>query len=558
MQPRQGTQRIGLHALVATVAWTWGVSTSVAAEVPFIFRDVGAETGLLPGVAGIRGHGAAWGDVDGDGWPDLFVGTFHNAGSKSSLFFRNQKGRFRLDDQKQLQLSSCASGAVFADFNNDGWLDLYVSNNAHARQGERAAPSALFRNEGNGRFTDVSRESSACPAGFQGRSVAAADLDGDGLLDLVACDFYYALKAPKGVALYRNLGGFHFKDIADSAGLPRGSARPGVAVADVNDDGWPDLFLTSADGNNGLFLNDGHGNFREARSMRPVFAWKCPSSSDAPTGVCIGDVNRDGLPDIVVGNHFKQPWREPAPVRLYLHMGVKDGDPIFRDVTEAAGLIPLDMKAPHVEIQDFDNDGWPDISVSVVKFRDGNPVPMIFRNLGIRDGIPRFDASAWAVNDFPTDADRGQRRANDFAAKMLREKKVIYTAAGPTADYDRDGRLDLFLANWWIESQSLLLRNETSGGHWLEVRVDGKDSVNRMGIGAKVRVYPAGKLGDPRELLGCREIAAGYGWCSGQEAIAHFGLGMAAAVDLEIELPHRKGTTARRGVQANRRLTVKP
>src|SRR5581483_9564013 len=174
--------------------------------------------------------------------------------------------------------------------------------------------------------------------------------------------------------IYRNIVGFQFKYVAATAGVPRGAARPGVAIADLNNDGWPDLFLTSADGNNGLFLNDGRGNFREAPGTRETFAWKCPSSSDAPTGVCIADVNRDGLPDIVVGNHFKQPWREPAPVRLYLHMGIKDGIPSFRDVTEAAALIPLGMKGPHVEIQDFDNDGWPDISVSIVKFRDGKPV----------------------------------------------------------------------------------------------------------------------------------------------------------------------------------------
>src|SRR5262249_13183851 len=151
----------------------------------FVFRDVGAETGLLPAAAGVRGHAAAWGDADGDGYPDLFLGTFHNAGSKTSLFLRNTGGKFRLDDQEALRLSSCARGAVFVDLENRGRLDLYVSNNAHGREGVTAAPPALFRNDGGGKFTDVSRDSGACPPGFMGRTVAAADFDGDGLLDLV-------------------------------------------------------------------------------------------------------------------------------------------------------------------------------------------------------------------------------------------------------------------------------------------------------------------------------------------------------------------------------------
>jgi hypothetical protein len=354
---------------------------------------------------------------------------------------------------------------------------------------------------------------------------------------------------------------FVFRDVGDEAGLfPALAGIRGHAAAwgDVDGDTWPDLFLTLADGSNRLLLNDGHGKFREAPGTRAVFAWKCPTAEDSPTGVCIADVNRDGLPDIVVGHHFKRPWQEPAPVRLYLNRGVKDGNPTFKDVTEAAGLTPLGMKAPHVEIQDFDNDGWPDISVSIIKFKDDKPYPVIFRNLGIRDGIPRFRDDAWEVNDFPTAADRGAKRTNDFFQKLLQDHKIIYGAASPSCDYDRDGRLDVLLVNWWTESRSLLLRNEMPGGNWLDVQVEGRNGVNRMGIGARVHVYRAGKLGEAPSLLGCREIAAGYGWCSGQEAVAHFGLDKEEMFDLEIILPHGKGNIVQRGVQANQRLTVKP
>jgi hypothetical protein len=549
------TAAIALAVILAT--WGQGQSSDGPAS-SFIFKDVGDETGLFPHVGGIRGHAAAWGDVDGSGYPSLFVGTFADAGSKTSLFFRNDKGKFRLDAQEHLRLSSCASGALFVDLDNRGRLDLYVGNNAHGKDGIRAAPSALFRNEGGGKFADVSRESGACPPGLQARTVAALDFDGDGLLDLIVCDFYYTTRASRGIALFRNKGNFQFEDVTEAAGLPVGSAVSGVAVADLNNDGWPDLFLTSPDGNNRLFLNDGKGRFREAPMSRDVFAWKNAGPDDAPTGVCIADLNRDGLPDIVVGHHFKQPWARPAPIRLYLNRGIKEGVPTFEDVTEAAGLKPLAMKAPHLEIQDFDNDGWPDIYVSIVKFAGGKPYPVIYRNLGIKDGIPRFGDDAWNVNDFPTPQDRAVKGGSTgFFKKMLEDKKIIYMAAGPTADFDRDGRLDIFLANWWPESRSLLLRNETRGGNWLEVQVEGSKGVNRMGVGSKVKVYPAGKLGQADSLLGCREINIGYGWCSGQEAVAHFGLGKEDRVDLEVILPHGKGRLEQKSVMANQRLTVK-
>lgn len=525
-------------------------------EYPFVFRDVGEESGAFPALGGIRGHGAAWGDIDDDGWPSLFVGTFHNAGSKPGMLLRNRKGKFKADEQEVFRFSACTSGALFVDLTNRGRLDLFVSNNAHAKSGERAAPSVLLRNDGNGKFTDVSRNSGACPLGFQGRSVAALDFDGDGLLDLAACDFYYSSKATAGIALYRNKGDYHFEDVAKSAGLPTGTAVAGVAAADVNNDTLPDLFLTFPDGGNRLYLNAGKGQFREAPGTREVFAWKGLSSSDAPTGVCIADVNRDGLPDIVLGNHFKAPWHSPAPVRLYLHRGIRDGVPLFEDVTTAAGLKPLEMKAPHVEIQDYDNDGWPDISVSIVKFKDGKPYPILFRNQGIKDGIPRFTLEGWDVNDFPTEQDRSIKGSGPFFQKMLGEGKVMYGAAGPSADFDRDGRRDLTLVNWWIESRSLLLRNETKGGHWLTVRLEGSESVNRMGVGARVRLYRAGKLGQSDALLGDREIALGYGWCSGQEAEAHFGLGRENVIDVEVTLPHNKGNIARRSVKADQRITI--
>jgi hypothetical protein len=541
---------------------------SSAASPGFVFRDVTAAAGLLPQVSGIRGHGAGWGDADGDGWIDLYVATFHTEGSKPNVFFRNAEGRFQLDDQASLKISTRASAALFADLDNDGDLDLYVSSMPAAgdsrlgqREGHALLGCTLFRNDGGGKYANISEGNAACPTAFGGRSAAALDFDGDGLLDLLVGEDPipgYNGSATKSTRLFRNQGKLRFEDVSRAAGSPEDTPGLGVAAADVNNDGWPDFFLacSGAEGNR-LYLNDGKGSFREAPGSREVFAWPDSKGDDMVCGVTFGDVNRDGQLDIVLGQHFSRPWLEPRANRLYLNRGLKDGVPRFEDVTESVGLAPLPMKAPHVEIQDFDNDGWPDIYASIVKFRDGQAYPLIFRHEGLEAGLPKFSEQTLAANDFPTDADRAVKRTGEFFDKMIADRKIIYTAPGPSGDYDNDGRIDLFLANWWMESPSMLLRNETPSGHWLDVRVEGSGDVNRMGIGSRVNIYPAGKLGDASSLLGCREIATGYGYASAQPAIAHFGLGELDHVDVEVVLPHGNGTVVQKNVPADQRITVK-
>jgi hypothetical protein len=525
---------------------------------PFAFKDAGDDAGLFPHLASIRGHGAAWGDADGDGWLDLYVGTFHGAGSGPNLFFRNERGKFKLDDQKALALPGRTTGIVFADLDNDGDNDLYVASMPQPKN--NLVGCTFFRNDGRGNFTDISKDSVACPEAFGGRGVCVLDFDGDGLLDLLVGEDPipgYNGSKTKSSRLFRNKGGLKFEDVSNAVGLTAGVPGLGVAAADVNNDGWPDFFLASSGGGNVLFLNDGRGKFREAPGSRKVFEWKGAGGDNMICGVCLADVNRDGLLDVVLGPHYQSQWVEPIPIRLYLNRGIKDGVPTYEDVSEKAGMAPLGMKAPHVEIQDFDNDGWPDIYASTVKFADKKPYPVIHRHQGIKDGLPRFRDDAWAVNDYPTAEDKAIKRSGPQFEKVIKEKKIIYMAPGPTGDFDNDGKLDIFLPNWWVESRSLLLKNETPGGNWLRVKVEGSDGVNRMGVGAKVKVYAAGKLGDASALIGCRDIAVGYGYASGQPAYAHFGMGKDESADVEVILPHGKGTLTRKGAKANELLTVK-
>ncbi len=541
------------------------LASLAAAEPPFKFRDVSDETGLFPAVAKIAGHGAGWGDVDGDGFPDLYVGTFGGDpvpyGSKPNQFFRNVGGKkFQLDEQAHLRIVGRSNGGYFADLDNDGDLDLYTTNHAieYAGQPHFQTPNALFRNDGAGKFSDVSADSGTCPKGFACRSVSVFDYDGDGLLDLLVGEDFFQGGMSRS-RLYRNLGSLKFEDATQKAGLPDRVTGFGVAAGDVNSDTWPDIFLSGRNGGNRLFINNKQGRFSELPAANGDFQWQFKDTPDDTTcGVCMGDVNRDGLLDIVIGSHFDRPWfTGGVPVRLYLNRSLANGLPKFEDVTQSAGLVPLPMKSPHVEIQDFDNDGWPDIYTAMVKFRGNETHPVIFKNLGVKSGLPQFQEGALAVNDFPTEQDRKQGDVGAFFKRMEEEHKIVYTAPGPSCDYDRDGKLDLFLANWWVNSRSMLLHNETPGGNYLRVTVVGPQGVNRDGIGAVVRIYPPGKLGQAEAFVGHCEIAVGYGYASGQEAIAHFGLGSLTECDVEVILPHGKGKIEQKAVKANQHISVK-
>ncbi|WP_166819953.1 CRTAC1 family protein [Thalassoroseus pseudoceratinae] len=568
--------RLILISSLAMASWIAPSSTNIvsAQELPFVFRDVSQETGLQQFLAGIQGHGAAWGDVDSDGWPELYTGTFHYPDTSPNRLLRNNRGRFRLDQSTVPRISTRATGVLFADFDNDGDLDLYVASmpgpegsRLATRVGRPIAGCSLFRNTGNGAFENVSEGNAACPKEFGGRSATVLDYDGDGLLDLLVGEdpmTGYNGSSTHSSRLFRNEGQLQFADVSQDAGIPTGTAGLGVASADVNLDGWPDVFLASTLGNL-LLINDGAGHFTEPSGIRNVFAWPDAKGDNMVCGVTFGDVNNDRLPDVVIGQHFDSPWKTPVANRLYLNRGIsKNNMPRFEDVTEAAGLKPLPLKAPHVEIQDFDNDGRADIYTSIVKFADQQPHPMIYRNTGISNGVPTFEESVLAVNDFPTDADRGTRGSRKFFEKMISEKKIIYTAPGPSGDFDQDGRLDLFLASWWPEAPSMLLRNETAGGHWLDVRVIGPRGVNRMGIGSRIELYEPGRLGDSDALISSRQIQVGFGYASGQEAIAHFGLGERKHCDILVTYPsradltHELKTTSIRNVEANQRLTVRP
>ncbi len=504
----------------------WSASPSTSSREGLVFSDQTEAYGLIDPLTGMHGHAAIWADVDGDDWLDLYVGTFADRDperyqlrgadgpSPDRLLTFDPQAGFQVDEGLP-DAYSRTSGGVGVDLDQDGDFDLVVSRNYRDKMID--APSTMVLRNDDGVFTPVA--DSGLPIELGGRSVGVLDFNGDGLPDLFITEDRWSGGSS---VLLRNEGGLSFADATVEAGIPSDVQGLGVATADLNNDGYTDLFIS---GSNRLFIARGDGTFFEADSS--VFRWEVFGDEDDPAGVSVADVNRDGLLDIAIGQHFNSTvdFGQLVPVRLYLNLGAPDGaEPVFEDVTEASGLIGLPTKAPHVELNDFDNDGWPDLLTSA-SAGDGSTVA-IFRNEGAEGSVPRFSS--------PEGLGSSQ-----------------YWVAAPSADLDRDGRLDLFLVEWEPALPSLLLRNESSSGHWLEVSVGAEFG---FGLGWRIEVFEDLADGTFGDLLGAREITVTQGYSSGVAPIAHFGLGDATSVSIRLTPPGGLDPIVVSGVPADQHI----
>ncbi len=492
----------------------------VAGSAPS-WEDVTAETGLDRSLSGMMGHAAAWGDLDGDSVADLALGTFadrppedYGAGGPSPdrvVIADRDGGRWR-DSGVQLGRGR-TSGAVFADLDLDDDLDLVLARNATDATPE---PTTIWRNDG-GHLERVG-DPGLDPAS-PGRSIGVLHLDGDDRPDLVILEDRFRGGSSR---LYRNLGDLRFEPF--TAGWPADVHGLGLATGDLDGDGHTDLVVG---GSNRVFAGTGSGLREVAGALEP---WETYGDEDDPAGVDLGDVDRDGDLDVVIGQHFNSTISdgehegEEVPVRLYVNESTP-GSIVLRDVTEAAGLVGLPTKAPHVALVDLDNDGGVDLLTTASV--DGGTGPAVFLNTG-RGG-------AAGVTFRPPDG--------------LGDEQ--YWVSGPMADVDHDGRLDVFLVEWFPDRTSRLLRNTSPAGHFLAVGVDASLG---GGPGTRVAAYEAGQAGRPDALVALAEISVSQGYGGGVEPVAHLGLGDRESVDLVVTPPPGREPITLSGVPADRRL----
>ncbi len=485
--------------------------TPDAEEVaPIRFTDVTDETGVRfvheTGAFGKKwmpetmGSGGGFLDYDGDGWPDLFlVNSAEWAGHESrdapatSRLYRNLgNGGFR-DVSAETGIARATAGlygmgAAFADYDADGDADIYVT---------AVGTNRLLRNEG-GRFTDVTAEAGATgdspePGHPPAWSTAAAwlDVDRDGWLDLFVCNYVrwtpetdlfttmdgetksYATPQEydgETCRLYRNREGRRFEDVTRDAGVlnPDGKSL-GVAVADFDDDGWPDIVVANDTQPNFLYLNDGDGTFTNV-ALEAGIAYDELGRARAGMGVDVTDVTGQGRLSIAIGNFSKE------PLSLYTQIG----DRLFQDLAGSARLtratlLPLTFG---LLFEDLDLDGHEDLVIG-----NGHIEPEIQR---IHEEITFAQSPQLFHNNGQGQFVEITRAAGEAFAEPIVARGIA------ASDWDRDGDPDLLISV--NGGPPKLLRNDLprERGAWVRLRLEGRRP-NRDAIGASVVVHAGGR-----------------------------------------------------------------
>ena len=473
----------------------------------------------------IYGSGAAFVDYDSDGDEDLYLvngavlpGFLERRVPQNALYRNRGNGKFEeITAQAGVGDAGYGMGVCAGDYNNDGHVDLYVTN---------FGANVLYRNGGDGSFVDATETADIGDERLS-MSAAFADIDNEGDLDLYVSnntDFtlenhkecrhgsirvYCGPGQYKGASgiLYRNEGDETFADVTEEMGVYNDRCRQlGVVFGDYDEDGDADLFVANDKTPNFLFRNEGGTRFSNIGLTSGV-AFSPDGKPEAGMGTDFGDYDRDGLLDIVVCNfqweHCRLLKNERGDVfKDRIHESKLD-EPTFSTLTFGTDFL------------DYDNDGYLDLFLA-----NGHIEP----NIEIIDRA----GPSYAQRD-QLFHNNGDGTFSDVSSDSPGLANAWVGRGSATADYDNDGDLDLFVAN--NNQRGLLLRND--GGnrqHWLSVRTVGTHS-NRNGIGARIRVVAG-------QLQQVEEVRSGSSYLSQNALRVHFGLGAHTRVDrVEIRWP---------------------
>ena len=526
-------------------------AANAPAPVSVTFTDVTTAAGIKfvhnAGKSGKKylpetlGSGAAFIDADGDGWQDIVLvnskdWTPRGRRTTAALYHNNKNGSFTdITRGSGLDVELYGVGIAVGDYDNDGKDDIYIT----ALEGDR-----LFHNDG-GKFSDSTKASGINNANFA-TSAAWLDYDKDGKLDLFVANYvqwtqkgdlwcsldgstksYCTPESYKGTQskLYHGLGGGKFEDVSAKAGVGDATSKSlGVSVSDIDNDGWPDIFVCNDTQPNKLYKNNRNGTFSEI-GMTAGVAYGEDGVARGAMGVDSGDYDRSGKSGLLVGNFSNQ----------MLGLYHNEGNGLFVDEAPSStvGKESLLSLAFGVFFFDYDLDGYPDILTAnghieeeigrvQPKIHYQEP-PLLFRNLGSK----KFENVS-------------NRVGATFNRPMV-ARGAIY------ADFDHDGDLDVLLTN--NGGPAKLFRNDGGNkNHWLNVRTVGSKS-NRDGIGAVVRIESAG--GKQWNM-----VRSGSSYASQSDLSITFGLGADTAVNnIQVEWP--SGTKQQlKGVPANQIITI--
>jgi hypothetical protein len=509
--------------------------------------------------------------------------------NKASIHFSFQPIPFALDSCETPQKhapETMAGGVAVFDYNNDGNLDIFFTNGADISSLKKSSPqywNRLFRNNGDGTFTDVTEKSGLAGTGYD-VGVAIGDYDNDGYEDIFVAGVHRN-------TLYHNNGDGTFTDVTEKAGLARPDKEygplwsVGAAWVDVNNDGLLDLFVInymSWDVNkepdckfngkpeychpklykelpNQLFLNNGDGTFTDVSAKSGI-----RSHPGKGMGVGVADYDGDGLPDIFVAND-----------KLFNTLFHNKGNVHFEEVAFETGVALPEhgnlISGMGVDFRDLNNDGSPDIVLVAL----ANETFPVYQNDG-KGGFIEVTAksgmsllsnpmSGYSVNiaDFDNDGwkdifvSRGdvqslamaERRTIDQPNTVFRNiprgkwsaltEEAGFAAQPPRrhrgsafGDFNHDGKLDVVVTALSAPAE-IWMNDSPNVNHWLELALQGTKS-NRDGIGAEIRITAGGQTQ-------FNHVTTASGYASSSAGPVHFGLGSAAAVDeIEIRWPSGK------------------
>lgn len=436
------------------------------------FTDVSKAAGVADDGLG---KGIAFADIDNDGFVDIYIS---NKGGSNRLFLNNGNGSFTdvtASAGAGIDAPGFTMGSVFGDYDNDGNIDLYLATGGRYEIEE----NRLFKGNGDGTFTDVTAESGVGLKTFT-YSASFVDYDNDGDLDIYCANYGVGAKN----ILFKNNGDGTFIDVTDLAGVGDKSWSWMGIWSDIDNDGDVDLYVVNgrypAGEPNRLYVNNGDGTFFENSKEAGV------ADPNWGLGASFADIDNDGDQDLFVSNYV-------GGNNLYIN----NGSGIF--TTESQRMVGgRDGWGKGPTFGDIDNDGDLDLYEGDCKLAN---------QLYVNDGQGNF------------------KNVADSQPQL--QCATVRTKGTAFADVDNDGDLDLYAVNWGAENKLYL--NDQNDSNW--IRLTG------LGFGAKVALY------DGRKLLATREVRSATGFCAQEPSVVHFGVKAGKSYTLKITAPGGKSSS---------------